>query len=377
MALGGRWAMALGVHFMRWMMFRTCLLLSVGVWFMAAPLAMAQTTGFDDLPTLLPGRTAAKNALWLEDDLRVRFNVSKRVVVADIPGPATITMLHFAMPQAMKLNRDVLLKIYWDGETAPSVDCPLVDFFCDPAGAREEVNTALVNKRRGWNAYFPMPFHKSARVELVYDGPLAPGGELWKQMPCYSYVMYRTLDKVSDTAGYFHAYWRQEEVILGQREYTALEAKGKGKFVGWNVTVRHTRPGALPNEYPVDENEKFFIDGEQEPSVEFQGLEDSFGFSWGFPPKESQFPLTGYFPLKQGACAYRFFVQDAISFQKSLRVTIGFGKRENPIFFRLYSKPVNKLAFSSTVYWYQVEPHAAWPALPPAAERAPAAAEKP
>ena len=40
-------------------------------------------------------------------------------------------------------------------------------------------------------------------------------------------------------------------VILGQREYTALEAKGKGKFVGWNVTVRHTRPAALPNEYPV------------------------------------------------------------------------------------------------------------------------------
>ena len=358
-------------------MLRTCLLLSVSVWFTAAPGAMAQTGGFDDLPTLLSGRTATKNALWLENDPSVQFRSSKRVAFADIPGPATITMIHFALPQPLKLNREVLLKIYWDGEKTPSVDCPLVDFFCDPAGVREEVNTALVNKRRGWNAYFPMPFRKSARLELVYDGPLAPGEELWKQMPCYSYVMYRTQEQVPEATGYFHAYWRQEGVILGQREYTALEARGKGKFVGWNVTVRHTRPGALPNEYPVDENEKFFIDGEQEASVEFQGLEDSFGFSWGFPPKESQFPLTGFFPLKQGACAYRFFVQDAISFDKSLRVTIGFGKREDPRFRRLYSKPATRLIFTSTAYWYQVEPHAPWPALPSAAERALPAATKP
>ena len=76
-------------------------------------------------------------------------------------------MIHFALPMAMKLNRDVLLKIYWDGEKDPSVDCPLVDFFCDPAGTQDDICTALVNKRRGWNAYFPMPFRKSARVELV------------------------------------------------------------------------------------------------------------------------------------------------------------------------------------------------------------------
>jgi hypothetical protein len=324
--------------------------------------------GIADLPDLTPGRTNAENALWIENPLSRQFSSSKRVVVAEIEGPAVITMIHFAMPAALKLNRDVLLRAYWDQESSPSIDCPLVDFFCDPAGLREEVNTALVNKRRGFNAYFPMPFRKSARIELVYDGSLEPGDELWKTMPCYSYVMYRKLEKMPENVGYFHAHWRQDALLLGKRDYIALDAKGKGKFVGWNVTVR--RPGRAG--YPVDENEKFYIDGEKTASIEFQGLEDSFGFSWGFPPTESMFPLTGYFPFMKGACAYRFFINDAISFEQSLLVTIGFGEHENEVFRQQFSKPGSTLQLSSVVYWYQTEPHAAYAEMPDAAERAPA-----
>src|ERR1035441_4833440 len=143
--------------------------------------ACGQTTGLDGLAQLTPGRTKAANALWIENPLTAQFKTSKRVVVADLKGPAVITMVHFAYGQSQvstpskRLNRDLLLRIYWDGEASPSVECPLVDFFCDPAGTRDEVNTALVNVRRGFNAYFPMPFRKSAKVELVYDGPLGPG----------------------------------------------------------------------------------------------------------------------------------------------------------------------------------------------------------
>ena len=324
--------------------------------------------GIDDLPYLTPGKTRAENALWIENPLSKRFHSSKRVVVAEIDGPAVITMIHFAMPQALELNRDLLLMAYWDSEQSPSVYCPLVDFFCDPAGLREEVNTALVNKRRGFNAYFPMPFRRSARIELLYDGPLEPGEELWKMMPCYSYVMYRTAEKIPEDVGYFHAHWRQEALLLGARDYVALEAKGMGKFVGWNVTIR--RPGR--SGYPVDGNEKFYIDGEETPSIEFQGLEDSFGFSWGFPPTESMFPLTGYFPFLKGACGYRFFINDAIRFEQSLRVTIGFGEHEHEMFRHQFSKPGSTLQLSSLVYWYQTEPHKAFAEMPSATEREPA-----
>lgn len=246
-----------------------------------------------DLAQLETGKTFAQNALWIETPLTARFNTSKKVVVADVTGPAVITMIHFAMPQVLRLNRDLLLQMYWDGEKTPSVNCPLVDFFGDPAGIREEVNTAFVNKNRGFNAYFPMPFRHSAQIKLAYDGPEEPGDSLWQIMPCYSYVMVRTRSEIEDNLGYFHAYWKQEGLLLGTQDYLALEAKGLGKFVGWNFTVR--RPGR--SGYPVDENAKFYIDGEAEPSVELQGIEDSFGFSWGFPPQPCQFPYTGYFPF--------------------------------------------------------------------------------
>jgi hypothetical protein len=335
--------------------------------------ACAQTWPSENLAELTPGSTKAINALWGENPLAVQFKSTNRVVVAEIKGPAEITMMHFAYPQhhhsdTSSINRDVRLCIYWDGETNPSVDCPLVDFFCDPNGERNFVNTALVNVRQGFNCYFPMPFRKSAKVELVYDGPLSAGKELQQAMPCYSYVCYRTMKKILSDEGYFCANWRQEEILLGKRDYVALEAKGKGKLVGWNVTIRSLH---FNNRPVVDENEKFYIDGETNASIEFQGLEDSFGFSWGFPPTENMFPLTGWFPFHtNGAAAYRFFLQDSISFKKSLKVAIGFGATENG-WRKNYSRPARIVQISSTVYWYQTEPHASLPPLPPAAKRVP------
>jgi hypothetical protein len=182
--------------------------------------------------------------------------------------------------------------------------------------------------------------------------------------------MWRTLKNVSADDGYFHASWRQQNVLLGKQDYVALDARGKGKFVGWNVTIH----SLYRKDYPVDENENFYIDGEKVPSIEFQGLEDSFGFSWGFPPdSDNSFPLTGYSKYLNGAAAYRFFMQDAINFDKSLRVAIGFGAHEDPSFRTDWSKPDYVLQLSSTVYWYQTEPHAPLPPMLPASQREPTA----
>jgi Protein of unknown function (DUF2961) len=360
-----------------------CLLIPVTWIALSSVSANGQIPGFDDLGRLTPGATKAQNSLWLENPLSAQFKSSRHIVVAEINGPGEITMMHFAYAREQlgkddkkplskqvgnsgRLNRDLVLRIYWDGQSSSAVECPLVDFFCDPDDAADTVNTALVNVRRGYNAYFPMPFRKSAKVELDYEGPVPPGDDLWRMMPCYSYVCYHQLKRFPKDAGYFHASWRQQTVVLGREEYLALDTTGKGKLIGWNVTVH-----SLYHEgYPVDENEKFYIDGETNASIEFQGLEDSFGFSWGFPPTPNFFPLTGYFKFLNGAAAYRFFVPDAIHFDRSLSVLIGFGATENG-WRRKFSKPDTAVQFSSTVYWYQTAPSGQLPVMSPPGDREP------
>lgn len=331
----------------------------------------------DALYQLWDGQTKQVNALWGENPKSMQFGDGRtKVVIADIKGPGVITMIHFALPAAMKLNRDCILRIYWNGEKSPSVQSPLVDFFCDPNGALERVDSALVNKKRGWNCYFPMPFAKSAKVELEQDSARYPGGS-WSANPCYSYVIYRTLDKLPQNSGYFHAEWRQKSLLMGKDDYKVFEADGKGQFIGWNGTVRGV--GSPTAGYPVDENVNFYIDGEKEPSISWQGLEDSFGFSWGFPEQANSFPYTGYQPYYNGGAAYRFTLNDRISFKKTMRMTVGFGKTET-FFQKLFSKPENPLEFSSVAYWYQVEPHKAFASMPPSRQRKPsmlAAAYKP
>ncbi len=189
----------------------------------AAPFALAETGPWLDsgsLCRLLDGETKMVNGLWIENPPEMRMGEGRSsVTIADVKGPGVITMMHFALPATMKLDRGIVLRIYWDGEEHPSVEVPLTDFFCDPNGALQRVDSALVNKNRGWNAYFLMPFAKSARIEMSSDNARYPA--IWETSPCYSYVMYRETRKLPKGLGYFHSNWRQETLLLGAREYDA------------------------------------------------------------------------------------------------------------------------------------------------------------
>jgi hypothetical protein len=137
-----------------------------------------------DLARVAPGDTKAVNALWGENPLAVQFRSTTNVVVADLKGPAEITMIHFAYPARRdpvtgSLNRDVRLRIFWDGESAPSVDCPLVDFFCDPNGERDWVNTAFVNVARVSTLISPCPSANPPGSNCFTTGRFPPGGN-WK-----------------------------------------------------------------------------------------------------------------------------------------------------------------------------------------------------
>ncbi len=337
------------------------------------PLHEWLSRGLADLPWLEGGHTKMANSLWHENPAEVKFGEGKRqVTIADLKGPAVIRMIHFALPATMKLGRELLLRIYWDDEKDPSVDCPLVDFFCDPNGEVRIINSLLVNKNRGWNAYFPMPFRQSARVVLLWDGdPLRPLPDLLSKAPCYAYVTYQTCSSMPENVGYFHAQWRQETLKLAKEDYLVVKANGRGRLVGWNLTVRSVHPNPNIAWPPVDMNVDMYLDDENSAALSYQGTEDAMGFSWGFPNEPSDFAYTGYHPFRAGYSAYRFFVQDAISFQRSLRMMVCFGPLERSNFQILLGME-NPFQISTVAYWYQTEPHFKSFEVPTFAKRVPA-----
>jgi hypothetical protein len=64
------------------------------------------------------------------------------------------------------------LRIYWDGKTHPSVECPLGDFFAVRNGLSRPVNLIPVRVPADGgarNCYWPMPYRKSARLTVSND----------------------------------------------------------------------------------------------------------------------------------------------------------------------------------------------------------------
>ena len=74
-------------------------------------------------------------------------------------------------------HRKLLIRIYWDGESRPSVEVPLGDFFGVGHAAVGSFYSLPLSMyvadsptRPTRNCWFPMPFSRGARFELVNEG---------------------------------------------------------------------------------------------------------------------------------------------------------------------------------------------------------------
>ena len=82
-------------------------------------------------------------------------------------GPAEIRHLWITMAtgEAYHLKK-VVLRMYWDNETDPSVETPIGDFFGLGLGTYTVFQSALISVApdKALNAYFPMPFARQGQL---------------------------------------------------------------------------------------------------------------------------------------------------------------------------------------------------------------------
>jgi Protein of unknown function (DUF2961) len=281
------------------------------------------------------------------------------------PGEISHVWITIASDEQYHLKK-LVLRMYWDGEATPSVEAPVGDFFGLGLGNYflYESIPLSVGADKALNCFFPMPFQKHARITLTNEGR-EPVESLYWNIDIRAYAAPLAADTL-----YFHAQYRQAAPnsavpnakinLDGKNNYVWMEATGRGHFAGVTMSVLENADG-----WWGEGDDMFFVDGEKLPSINGTGSEDYFLGAWDFGGKEFSYGLFGA-PVvgaeRQGErwSVYRFHLDSPIPFTKSLRATIEHGTAND--------RGDN---FYSVAYWYQAEPHAAFPPLPPVEDRLP------
>ena len=298
--------------------------------------------------------------------------------VLDVAGAGVITHIWFTIASDDRHHlKNLVLRAWWDGEASPSVEVPIGDFYGLGLGEYFVYQSALlaVASVKALNAYFQMPFSNGAKITVTNEGKI-------KTDALYFAVDYVTLPSLPADLGRFHAQYRQAtpckgvsndwtsngdpsangiKNLDGKDNYVFFEAAGRGHFVGVTQAVLQNQEGWFG-----EGDDMIFIDGDKLPTINGTGTEDYYNGAWDFNSIPFAYQhngapfITGSERIGSRYCLYRWHTESPITFEKSIRVTIehGHGNCRSDDFY-------------TVGYWYQTEPHAAFPALPAAETRIP------
>ncbi len=212
--------------------------------------------------------------------------------------------------------RDVLLRITFDGG-APSVLCPVGDFFGYAWGEPAMQSLLVGNTAAEAYCYYPMPFDRSAKVELVSER--ADGVTLDVEAEVAFAAVPRRADE-----GRFAAVWRRENPTTIGKPFTFIEAKGRGHLAGFVLQSQGFESGKT---LFFEGDDQTTLDGRL--AVQGTGSEDFLNGGWYDVPdrweKRLSFPLSGCLGYQKHlgrTGGYRLLLGDAYSFRASALQTI-------------------------------------------------------
>lgn len=307
--------------------------------------------------------------------------------IAQVEGPGIIKHIWTTIASSESYHlKKIVLRMYWDGESTPSVEAPIGDFFGLGLGRYHlyESEYTSVGSQRALNASFPMPFRESARITVTNEGEQA--------IDAYYYnIDWEKHDALPEDIGYFHAQYRQavptdgwttdwegnsdpkvnnRENKRGEGNYVFMEAEGEGHLVGVTHSIIQNQ-----GDWWGEGDEMFFIDGAEAPQINGTGAEDYYLGAWcyggcGINPFGAQQPTFDYHKYgnpKNGGdtrgaqwTVYRFHTGAPVAFDESIRATIEHGHANH-----------RSDNYYTVAYWYQTEPHAPFPKWPSVEERIP------
>jgi hypothetical protein len=295
--------------------------------------------------------------------------------------PGTVTAIYLRLqkmtPDALRYAR---IKAYWDGEASPSVDSPLGPFFGtgywpvpDPAGtapryghtATQPEEVAALGKgavelgrietrslpvgatKEGFYNFFPMPFFKSARIDLVNESDTP--------IPDVEVTVHTVAGAPPASSGYFHAQWREENPAIPHHDYTVVETRGHGHYVGTVQVISSVRYDPAKRgenqRWNLEGDSRFYIDDNRTFASASTGTEDYYMGGWydvWFMDKTLSSPVNGLpvhdIDSQDHIVFYRFHLNDFVPYYRSFRFAMEHGPEGE--------LPANH---SGTAFFYQVD----------------------
>jgi D-arabinan exo alpha-(1,3)/(1,5)-arabinofuranosidase (non-reducing end) len=340
----------------------------------------------------------------------INLNPGEKRVIFDVDGPGCIKHIWTTQSLASILDeihpfyiRQTIVRMWWDNEEHPSVECPLGDFFGLGHGETKNFNSLPLQMSplngKAMNSWWAMPFKTHAKIEIHYDVPEEKGkGKKADKLSMYYYIDYESYDEWPEDdvpVGYFHATFHKVEYqdtrhdfVTGEkmdatryqrggkntrenggydRNHKILHAKGRGHFVGCHIDIDNKMKWWHPMTecWPGEGDDMIFIDDDigGEPTLYGTGTEDYVNTAWGpwqkFDGLYHGIIKGGYFPFGK-LSYYRYHIEDPISFEREIQVTIEHGHNNH-----------RGDIWETTAYWYQLEPHMKLELLPDYEHRMP------
>ncbi len=273
-------------------------------------------------------------------------------------APSMLRALEMSLPKdaAIDFSR-ARLRITWDGRPSPSVDAPVSLFYGTGTFYNRDEREYLVKgfpihvrsdaDRLRLACFFPMPFFRSARIELVGSGRSAIPEVQWS-------VRYTPYADPPSHVAYFHATYKDfpqpelgKDLILLDTRTEEHSEEWSGHFVGTSIIF--SRSSTLRT---LEGDPRFFFDDSLSPQGYGTGTEEwnGGGDYWG--GRNMTLPFAGHPVGARSAkeakneedniqSAYRFLLADLMPFGRNARIQFEHGAD-------------NRLTeyYETVTYWY-------------------------